>query len=395
MPIILYNQSASNLVIGTLSKGNGFLDSFEEESRRSLEDGRLMILYGGKYKGYSLEVGLKDNKREGTGYLYTQDNVQIAKLTFVSDRLEGECCLYNNDGLIEYKGYLHDGVLTGPCSQFDETDNEVFFGFFQNGEKYSTLSKVESMPDYWTETRNGSVLSISQYNSKWQKHGHCILYDNGKLFRFVEMVNGSESRVWKEFVGKEMTEYDENGMKRYVGEYDPRIESLFARNGEGTEYEDDGQTRSYTGSWSNNERNGFGIMYHQRHARFRGNWVNGIPEGEGQILSPEGDERVSGKWDCGYLKEKEGELWHYIGGTAKDETISSDADLSQLSAHIRVLIICSNIGNSVTNLDLNKCVALFQLKIQNACFINVNQFDLYGMISLQYIKIGNISFRTN
>ena len=61
-----------------------------------------------------------------------------------------------------------------------------------------------------------------------------------------------------------MTEYDENGTKRYVGEYDSRVESLFARAGEGTEYEDDGRTILYSGSWSNNQRNGSGIFYHER-----------------------------------------------------------------------------------------------------------------------------------
>ena len=56
------------------------------------------------------------------------------------------------------------------------------------------------MSGYWNETRNEVILSISQYNSEWLKHGHCILYDNGKLFQFMEMVNGSESRGWGKYV---------------------------------------------------------------------------------------------------------------------------------------------------------------------------------------------------
>ena len=74
--------------------------------------------------------------------------------------------------------------------------------------------------------------------------------------------------------------------------------------------------------------------------------------------------------------------------------IRNDAELSSLSGQIRILIICSNIGNSVRNLDLNRCVQMTRLEIQDECFMNVDQFDLDGLNSLQSIKIGNKSFTT-
>ena len=49
----------------------------------------------------------------------------------------------------------------------------------------------------------------------------------------------------------------------------------------------------------------------------------------------------------------------------------------------------------IFHLNFNHCSELRELIIGNNCFMNVNQFDLDGLNSLQSIKIGNNSFTTN
>ena len=72
--------------------------------------------------------------------------------------------------------------------------------------------------------------------------------------------------------------------------------------------------------------------------------------------------------------------------------VLKDADLNQLSAQIRMLFICSNIGNSVTSIIFYEYSYLFQLEIQDNCFMNIEQFVMDGLNSLQSIKIGEKSF---
>ena len=60
----------------------------------------------------------------------------------------------------------------------------------------------------------------------------------------------------------------------------------------------------------------------------------------------------------------------------------------------RVVSIPNNSLNLVLHLDWTKCSNLTELIIGDDCFMNVNQFVLDGLNSLQSINIGDNSFNT-
>lgn len=183
----------SNISLSLFSKGNGYLDSFTEDSRSisSGSDGKGTIYYGGEHKGYYLEISFCNGMKEGEGELFSDRGIRIGTFTFHLDEVTGPCSLFNTNGFLTCKGYMRNGILIGAVQEFTEDGGESIV-FYRDGTKYSTLHEVENFNGFWKEIKDNKILSISQYNLNWLKHGVCFVFQNDIIHQVVLMVNDTE-----------------------------------------------------------------------------------------------------------------------------------------------------------------------------------------------------------
>ena len=72
-----------------------------------------------------------------------------------------------------------------------------------------------------------------------------------------------------------MTEFNDFGQKIYEGEYDDSFEFDYPRHGKGEEYDTDGKTLLFKGSYDHGRRHGEGISYKNTEIRRRTTWLAG------------------------------------------------------------------------------------------------------------------------
>ena len=73
-----------------------------------------------------------------------------------------------------------------------------------------------------------------------------------------------------------MIEYDENGMRVYVGGFVGDMKNGFVREGEGSEFGIDGKSALYVGEWKNGLRHGEGEELNENEEVIRrGRWIKG------------------------------------------------------------------------------------------------------------------------
>lgn len=134
-------------------------------------------------------------------------------------------------------------------------DTEVFYGFYQNGERIPLLEENATMEGFYNEyaMESRQLKCIAEYDEKRSfKKGRCFFYKDGKLEKESWMENNAEQYVIREFIGNQMIEYYENGVKKYEGDY--KMISLLdiQREGEGTEYDAKGEM-TYKGAFVDGE----------------------------------------------------------------------------------------------------------------------------------------------
>ena len=64
---------------------------------------------------------------------------------------------------------------------------------------------------------NGELLSVSEYDDNWLKNGICFEYKGRKVKKECVYENGIKKRVIREFIGRKMILFDDNGKKLYEG----------------------------------------------------------------------------------------------------------------------------------------------------------------------------------
>ena len=90
--------------------------------------------------------------------------------------------MLNISGDIIYKRFLKDEYIDGLYHKSNENGAEELFGIYQNGICYSTLRKSVDMIGFLEERHfislynpfGSELLSISDYNNSFYKHGTCL-----------------------------------------------------------------------------------------------------------------------------------------------------------------------------------------------------------------------------
>ena len=167
---------------------------------------------------YELVVSMNEGKKEGIGMIVREDGTLFMRMMFVNDECEGEVTKMNKYGNTVLKGRVSKGKEVGMWIEYDNSGNEVWRGLYQNGKRYVALKEQEGMKGFYSEISvNGDLLSVSEYDDKWMKNGICFEVESGHLKRECVYENGRMKRVIREFIGRRMILFDDNGKKVYEG----------------------------------------------------------------------------------------------------------------------------------------------------------------------------------
>ena len=232
---------------------------------------------GAPHEGYTIETQLVNNKMNGKSKIVSNDDVVIAKLTFVDGIANGPCLLYDNSGFKYFEGLFVNGYRSGKGKEYDSKGNVIFDGYFLLG-KRAKLYRVPEMEGYWKELddKSNKVISVSKRDEYGRKYGICYFYnEEGLISRVSKWNEGKEKCVIKQFNRNQMIEY-KNGVKSYVGSYYAIGKTCFIRVS-GREYDVNGENVVYDGDFIDGKRSGFGILYNSKgEVVYDGVWKYGI-----------------------------------------------------------------------------------------------------------------------
>ena len=240
-------------------------------------NGELVVEVGAPHEGYTIQTTLVNYKLDGQSCIISDEKVIVADINFENGAASGPCSLYDESGVLFFRGNLVNGYRQGKGTEYDINGKKIFQGFFDKGKKRPILKNRERR-NYWEEyDENGNLINISQRDDDGNMMGICYLYSSeGTISRISEWKEGREICLIKQFSGKYMTEY-KRGVIRYIGEYKNTFKSDYAYEGEGKLYENDGKSMIYKGSFCNGKRHGMGISYRKGKLCHNGRWIINIP----------------------------------------------------------------------------------------------------------------------
>ena len=163
---------------------------------------------------------MRNGKKEGNAVILRDNGTVFMKLQFANDLANGEVIRKSEYGRIVLRGELKDGVEFGIFKEFNESQEVIWMGFYQDGRRYSSVSERKEMKGFYNEySTTGELLSVSQYDKDLRlKHGHCYEFVMGFIKNECVYEKGMKKRVIREFVaGGLMRLFDDNGKKVYEG----------------------------------------------------------------------------------------------------------------------------------------------------------------------------------
>ena len=237
--------------------------------------GNMIVEVGPPHEGYTIETTVINKKINGKSKIISPDKVMIASLVFVDGVACGPCKLYDEMGILYFKGYLENGLRQGRGTEYDENRKKVFDGFYENGKKRKIVP-MDNHKQYWIEyDENDDIINIGQRDEYGQLEGKCYFYrNNGEITRISKWDEGKELNVIKEFIGNKMIEY-KKGVRFYEGCYRDSFDLDYFYEGEGKEFGADGQTLMFHGNYYKGKRHGKGLVYKNMRVDNSCYWHNG------------------------------------------------------------------------------------------------------------------------
>ena len=271
---------------------------------------------------YTLECTWENNKRNGEGVLLDPNGVMAMKLFFKDDVVNGEGTLFSN-GQATFKGTWKDGKRTGHGVEF-VNGHVVYDGNYENdqrngyGIEYDDENQI-AFEGEWVNNNRGlkSVIRTKKgerrliekdeagndrfiggcKENSLERDGFGTEFDaeGNPIFEGIYKDNALERKV-KEFKGKEIVLYDEEGKKVYEGEYLNKKERHYPANGQGKEFKNG--VMVYKGQFKNGVREGKGCSYYANHClMYDGYWQNNMANGHGKFHNDEGMVVVEGDFE--------------------------------------------------------------------------------------------------
>ena len=289
----LYDETNRKWIEGEYKDGvrNG-------ESREYDENGK-MVFEGYYENGKKLNLVRSD---EMPGYWKEYDENGNLKSICKKDkygRYEGECHFYENGTVIKTSEW-HEGIEIsqstsskssdevqpvlneevknselpdGNSTEHDTSDSNQFEGSNNNGNRFIPL---KNMKGYWEELDNeGKIVRICQIDAEGKYSGLSYQYRENQIIRVSRWEKDEEREPLKLFQNGIMTEY-KDGKKCYSGGYIPSLKLNYPRQGEGEEFDIDGETLLYKGHITNGIRDGYGKLFEHNQVVYDGKWKKGI-----------------------------------------------------------------------------------------------------------------------
>ena len=222
----------------------------------------------------------KDGNNEGYCYYYDNEGKNLDRLSHFENGVEslysGKFKLYDEPTKLWFEGNFENGYREGYWKEYDGNGKMISDGFYSKGNKLK-IERLEEMgkEDYWKEyDENGKLIRICQKDKDGNNDGMCYSYSADKISRISLWKEGKEVTLLKQFSSNIMTEY-KNGHKVYEGGFLDDVRKRYPRNGEGEEYDEDGESVIFQGRYVEGKRHGKGIEYENGVATLEGEWIMG------------------------------------------------------------------------------------------------------------------------
>ncbi|KAK8801638.1 hypothetical protein WA588_005924, partial [Blastocystis sp. NMH] len=203
-------------------------------------------------------------------------------------------CLYEMDQMVRVMMEFSGSAMI----ENDEKGKKVYEGGFKGDMKNGFVreGKGKEYGVVFATNRNESMTLIGTWKNG-KKNGEFFEVDmNGTVKRKCLYVNDELNRVMQEFSGNTMIEYGSNGKRIYKGGFAGNVKSGFKRNGDGKEFDVDGETALYSGDWKNGKRDGMGTEMKGLKSVYTGEWKNGMRNGKGEEMDESGRVVYEGEW---------------------------------------------------------------------------------------------------
>ena len=352
------------------------------------------------YDSYGIRVFqgvFEKGVRSGKGREYDENGYLLFKGLYDQDKREGMGTEYYSNGKVCYKGFFHQGLRQWKGVEFDESGQGTKV-FYDKGIKSLRFVPSTELKNYWVETdlEQNSVV-LCQIDEFGKRFGIGYFYNSGNIQHISRWDQGTEVELLKSFCNHKMVEYSK-GTKVYEGDFEDSLLLQYGRNGNGIEYEPDGVTVKYSGSFIHGKRNGKGIAYRNHMPVYNGTWVNNHRLWIAIVLQELCILLLLGVTAFLFLLfHFSFEFWFIIPVIflwRRFSVIRCEADLmlatnnNLLKRHLVVRKKCCNVRHSLTfHISL-----LTSIEIGDDCFQKVKVFKIDGLFLLKRIKIGSNSF---
>ena len=228
-----------------------------------------------------LRISHRDDLGKLDGICYAYDKDMISKITTWNAGKEslytGHLKVFDEPRKVWLEGDVENGFFNGRVNVLNTSEELQSQEIYENGKK-KNISIVKDEKGYWKEIdENGKTASITRKDKQGKNEGICYFYSNGKISRVSEWKEGREVSLIKRMAGSTMTMY-RNGKKVYEGGFLDSFEKGYPQNGEGEEYDTDGETMVFRGHFKDGQRHGEGATYKDGVIVNRENWRNGDSE---------------------------------------------------------------------------------------------------------------------
>lgn len=170
---------------------------------------------------------------------------------------------------------------------------------------------------YYNEYENDVLISLAQYSDDHNvKDGHGFIFIDGVLVKECSYTNGEETRILATFIEDQMIRYNDDRKRIYEGHYSGTPQTGIKKSGEGCEFDDDGMTLLYKGSFEDDKKSGKGSFYKDGMPYYVGMWKDDYPNGDGKILVDDMP-KYSGNWINGFFPVEGGVIDYSSGSLLK------------------------------------------------------------------------------
>ena len=282
------------------------LIQFIDKNRMIENDNNGRMIYKGEYKG-NVKNGYQ---RNGKGMVYTYKDGIVSQVDHMENSVKQGYDIIEGSRLKKYwnNNMYYDGEYCIDDDNYITHGNGVYYyspshfyqGVFEKNHLVRKIREINGKIMIEYDDKGKAVYKGGFDNKNYERKGDGLLFEyEGKKMIVYSCENSMRMNKLKEIKNNQMSEFDENGLKVYEGEYKGEVESEFVRDGEGDVF-DSNDELLFSGHWKNGKRDGEGMCYRNGVLYYKGNWSDNKPNGKGRLVDENGDTIFEGSWKNGY-----------------------------------------------------------------------------------------------